>query len=341
MALLYADSFEHEDLDRYISVGQDTVFQAGRHGGQGIRLADTGTARSASFVQTIPDWSGDTLIGGFAINVTAFGGGQFFRITNDAGALVFDIRVSASGWTFRSASTVYQSVVGGAVNTSTWYWVEGKIFFDDTVGTAELRVNGATAGSIFNGDTTVTSVSVNQVHTAHSGGDSVDDSTGDDMVIMDGTGPAANDFTGDSQVLAFSPNADGALIELTGSDADQIDNFEQVNEAIPNDSDYNGSTGNTDKDYYQLGDLSTSQSYTIHGVQVVGRMAKSVGSDKFGRLIAMELGGSSTSLGPTVALSTDYVYSYLVLSQSPESVNWSSTRFDNLEIGYEVRDSTG
>ena len=340
MALVYADSYEHEDSSRYSSV---TLWepQAGRND-RGTRIGDyNGSfATGASHTITLTDYgfSGATLICGFAVKfVDTSNSGRLCQFS-DTGTLMAAVYGGTSGWSFVNADGTILNNVGTGVVADVWYWVEFKVTFHDTTGTVEIRVNGQTMGSASSTDTspsaktTVTSV----VFGGSQDGVDIRDGTMDDLVIMDGTGSQMNDWIGDSWVQYLIPVSDSS-VGLTGSDADQVDNYDLVNETIPASSDYVGGSTATDKDYYTLDGISTALTWVVHGAQLWGLVGKESGGNAYGRVIASD---GTTSAGDSIGLSTDYVYTNLALPTSPDGSTWTTSLINALEVGFEVRSST-
>lgn len=340
MALIYADSFDHLDSDRYDALGNDFTFNTGRRGTNGMGFGDTGTARSAGFSLGL-DQSfgiGDTLIVGCALNMSDTSGTAWV-ISNQFNEKRFQLRASgASGWSLYGNGNI---VTGGAAITSgAWYYVEGKIYLHNTNGTLELRVNGTTVASNSGIDTYAANIDTLWVG-ADSGDDAPDGSgnTLEDLVIMDGTGSTMNDFIGDVWVQYLSPTADGTLTQLNGSDGNQVDNYDLVNEASPSASDYTGSTGVGDTDFYSIQTLSTATTWTVYGMQVASLIAKTAGAASYGKLLATVDAAETVVETASIALSTDYIYNLLTLDTQPDNSTWTIAAFNSLETGFKVTSS--
>ncbi len=328
MALIYVDSFDHQDEARYTTTGAVTSFETGRESSWAMRLVDGSGTNYSGFRQDFT-FSGDTVIVGAALYPKTAANKNAYWLLD--GVVVMILKTTAGG-SFRVENGVgglYCS--GGSYTINQWVYVEVKITFAVS-GFVELRVNGQSVDT-FSGDTTSRGTNPDQLAAGESASSSLDGRI-EDLVLMDGTGTAMNDFLGDVRVEFLQPTGDGNVIELTGSDGDQVNNYDNVNEALPSISDYNGSTGVGDTDLYTLTNLSTSASYDVHGVQVVGYIGKTPGETRFGRLIALE--GTSTSLGSSVGLSTGYAYEYIPLNLTPGGSTWTQNSFNNLQIGFRV-----
>jgi len=347
MALLIADSFEHEDVTRYddVQVSRFTPVDA-RHG-RGLRIGDwAGGFQSGGFFTYNYAMTGNTVIVGIALYPidigTMTGAGTEFLTLNNGTTEMLNIHVGTDGWSLgnEASDQTFVAVAAPGASINTWYWVEAKIFFDGSVGTAELRVNGATMGTQFVGDTTSGGFTVaTDVEVGGGQDQDVNDAHCDDLVVMDGSGTDNTDFIGDSWVQYLLPNADSSTIQLDGSDGDKIDNYDMVNETIPNSTDYVGGSVEGFKDYYELGTLSTAfASWDLHGVQVWSKVGKESGGSAYGRLIARE--ANSTVQGPILALSSSFIYERLILNTRPNGGGWTDITFNDIEVGFEVRGST-
>lgn len=341
MALLYADSFEHQDETRYTAFGdQGNQFVAGRNG-FGMEIGDhPGIGEGGwAFFQDIVGFTGDTLIVGFALNNYGFpdtgqvctfesGGIEVARLSRDtSGQLQLE----------NNAGILIAYTGVATMVLDAWHYVEFKVKLNATTGTAELRLDGAVLGT-FSGNTGST-VGCDDAQFAGQGSASAQDMYVDDLVIMDGSGSGCNDFLGPVWVQYLNPNDNGLASSLTGSDADQTDNYDNVNDIIPDSTDYNGSTGIGDYDYYALPDLSGLVDWTVHGVQVVAQTGRNSGSASYGRLLATN--GTSTDFGAINALTSSFVYDYMVLSVNPNGSTWNTTGFSDLQVGFQVTGATG
>jgi hypothetical protein len=243
-----------------------------------------------------------------------------------------------SGWYVKNASGTLIGPVGDVPTVDVWYWVELKITFHASTGSAELRVNGATLGSVSSVNTSPSSKTT--VDTAIIGlgpSNQVNHAVADDLVIMDGTGSQMNDFIGDVWVQYLTPSSD-VTINLDGSDGNQTDNYNLVRETPPSSTSYVGGSTAGDLDYYGMPNLSTSATWTVFGAQIWSKLGKESGGDAFGRVLAQSSG--STQVGDSVGLSTSYLYQSLTLPTAPDGSTWTPSLINDLELGFEVRAST-
>ena len=116
--------------------------------------------------------------------------------------------------------------------------IEALVFFSQTVGTVEVRVNGVTVLSLAGVDTVATSlVECSQVMFFSSASSGINTSTSagmvdlDDVFCYDGTGSFNNTFIGDRRVLTLFPNANTAEADWTAVGA--ATGYECIDEASP------------------------------------------------------------------------------------------------------------
>ena len=331
MALLWADSFEHQDTKRYTSATINFV-STGRNG-FGVRGGDVYDQVGIQQL-TFGPISGDTVIWAGAIYFDDIDG-IILYLKDSVGANRATLSSTGGQWDLDDFGGT--AITGGTTTTGVWYWVEFKIkYAGGGAGSAELRVNGAVIGT-YSGTTTSSTYPSYMQFGAISGSD-IDDASLDDLVIMDGSGSRMNDFIGDSRVEMLTPNAD-STINLTGSDADQVDNFDLVNETPASSTNYVGGSTVDDFDYYDVSGLSGSTDLTweILAVQTWGYIGKESGGNAYGRLLARSSG--TTSEGTIVALSSSYTYSSHTMHTQPDTSTWTQGSITNLEVGFEVTSS--
>ena len=324
MALLYADSFEHGDQDRYDSIAGTFATATGRRGGTSVRVGDV--INGGTWVQkSISHGGGGTSIYGVAIKpvqVAATGGAG----ANNTRMVLFGshwLWGSQEGWSISGLDRV------GTLTPNVWHYIEFKVTNTERI----LRLNGEVLGTLSG-----TGENVSFMQLGGNNNEDADEVHFADLYVLDGNGSNLNDFLGDVQVHYLLPDGDTATIQLTGSDADQVNNYDNVNETTPSTADYNGSTSAGDKDYYTLGGLSTSNTWTVYGAQLSGWVGKTDGVSRYGRLLA-QLGGS-TEVTNAIGLSTAYGYITHQMDVAPTGSTWSVSKVNDLEVGFEVRAST-
>ena len=134
-----------------------------------------------------------------------------------------------------TTTTLLGSTAVPVLTAGAWSHVETKVLFSQTVGTVEIRVNGAVVLDLDTLDTCNTAlVECSQIRI---GANNSSNSEGyfKDLLIWNDSGSLNNDFMGDCQIVSLIPDGDDSLNWTTSSGTT---GFDLINEATPNDSSY-------------------------------------------------------------------------------------------------------
>jgi hypothetical protein len=158
----------------------------------------------------------------------------------------------------------------------------------------------------------------------------------DDLYVANEQGSVNNDFIGECRVRCLLPNGNGNSSQLVGSDGNSVNNYQLVDEATPDTTDYVFSSTVGDKDTYTFTDLPDT-SGTVAGVQV---SALGLKTDVGARTLAVVTRHASSEhdsidLGlPTVTPA----YVYEVQDTNPVAGGaWLRTDVNAAEFGVKVR----
>ena len=218
-----------------------------------------------------------------------------------------------------------------AINT--WYLLEAHIIISDTVGVIEIRIDGVTDAT-FSGDTkpgadtVINLLCYSTLYGVYF----------DDLAYNDTSGASDNSWCGDGHVIALTPNANGDLSQLVGSDANSTDNYLLVDE-FPHDTDTTYVEGSTvdEKDLYNLSECGLS-GVTISRVWGESRTKDTVAA---GGLAAIVLKTNSTEYaGSDIPILTTYTKQILgtVYLVNPNTAGaWSTDDLDALQAGVKTR----
>ena len=215
---------------------------------------------------------------------------------------------------------------------STWFYVEGKIHFDDTVGSVEIRINGKPVIDISGVDTRN---GTSLPNTFHIGGIGYNISVGagnqkfDDIYVCDDSGTFANDFLGDVAVMNLKPNGAGANTNWTPSAGS---NYECVNDLYIDTADYVSSTASGIYDTYSFDNLSVI-SGAVHGVQMTAYTWKTNAGFKKSRFAIRP---DTTTYDGNVLhyLQDSGTYVQEIVSLNPEtSSQWTIAEVNSAELG--------
>lgn len=130
-------------------------------------------------------------------------------------------------------STVIGSTTIPVITAHGWYHIEMKVLFNDTTGTAEVRVNEVPVIALTNVDTcNTTNIECSQIRLTNG---SNTDLYVKDLIIWDSNGTVNNDFMGDYQVVTLVPNAD---VSVPWAKSTGTDGYALLDETSPDDADY-------------------------------------------------------------------------------------------------------
>lgn len=331
MALRFVDSFDHyvtADLgEKWTSASSITI-----NSGSGRR----GTASAQGGVNALLTKTLDaqaTWIVGLAFKISNLPGttNELIELL-DVGSLQCELQLLPDGTLriTRNGTTLGTSTF--ALSAGVYYYIEFKVFINNTTGTAEVKVDGSSKLALTSQDTQNTAnATANQVRLR------VPDSNSnfDDLYICDGAGSTNNNFLGDCRVDYYAPNGAGNTTQLTRGGTDSGANWSQTDEAAPNDdTDYNEHATVGNKDTYAFGNMSHTPS-SIFGVQILASAKKDDAGAK--SIATVTRSGTTDFDGATQALSTSYLYYSDIREVDPNtSAAWTKTNFDASEHGVKV-----
>lgn len=332
MALLFMDGFDHyataDITKKYTSTAVATIAaSSGRRSG-GCLSGGTGV----KVVKTIPATT--SFVIGFAFNASvAPGGNRTLFVLADAGTnqcnliLNNDLTLSVA----RNSVVLTGGTSVSALTTGTWNYIEWKVTIADSIsaGSCVLKVNGTTWVTVTTGQDTKNTTNTTATQTWFGDTSTI---TGtwlfDDFYVCDQSGSTNNDFLGDCRIDMLLPNGDGNYTSFTPSTGSS--HYQLVDEATPNTSDYNQSNTTSQKDSYQMQNL-TSSTGTIYGVQAIAAVMK---DDAGSRLVKVGVRSSSTdSLSSVAAPSTSQLFVSNIHETDPAtSAAWTDTAVNNAEF---------
>lgn len=337
MALLFMDGCDHfgatsqlqDKWDAATGV-VDYLATSGRFGGGAIRVD-----QDDNYIAKLITPSTTTIVQ-FALKSEAtvsFGTDTFMFFLN-AGAAQAEIETNFSGQLVLRIGTTLVATSTLALAKDKWQYVEVKLVVDNASGVFEVKVDGVVYVT-FSGDTqTGAAIDVDQVRLY--GFSNANDHFYDDVIIMDGTGSALNDYIGDTRIETIYPTVDTAQADFTPLGAGT--NFSEVDDgdAGPDDdTSYNESSTVGHKDLFTMGNLTTNNITTVHAVQTVQYARKDDAGARTSRSLVKT--GTTTDNGPSQALGTDYKYFLDVLEVDPDTaIAWTESGVNGVEVGYEV-----
>lgn len=208
-----------------------------------------------------------------------------------------------------------------------WYYIESKITFHPTSGTAVVRVDGeewlsVTGNTALSGETYASRLLWLYTNNATRG------HTVNDLYVCDGTGSVNNDFLGDVRVEALLPSGAGATTQWTPNTGS---NYAAVDDNPPDDdTTYVWSETADQIDTYAMGNLETTAG-TIHGVQYL----LNVRGERSVALVARP--ASTNRVGTTQATPASYAYLREIAELNPEdSAAWEIADVNGMEFGVKL-----
>jgi len=229
------------------------------------------------------------------------------------------------------SGTLLGTSSGKVVVDGTWHTLEAKVFFDDSVGAVELRLDGVQILNLANQDTLVganayaRSFQVGVIY--------VNKTTYFDCIYLCDTAGSApqNDFLGDVRCDVIRPDGAGNQTDFSPSAGA---NWENVDDITPDDVATNNSDGTVDdQDSYALPSLAVGG--TIFGVKPGIVVAKDDAGAKGCKILTRS--NITFYKSTEVAPSTTYGRFSKVYQDNPDdSAAWEEADVNGMEVGVEV-----
>jgi len=337
MALLFMDGFDHyaaADANKKwttASVG-DISGTYGRTG-NGVQLS----TRYHYMTKTVSATGVTTIVVGFDYKLTSSGYTTLMGFI-ESGILQCSLTLETGnkiGFRRGDAATGSTLLATGTavLSSADWQFIEVKVTFSNTVGTAEVRVNGVTditltgIDSCSNANEYCTGIVLGSINSACLGG------YFDNVYVLDSTGSENNNFLGVVSINTVFPTAEGTNTGWTPLSG--TDNALMVDETSQDgDTTYNYSDTVSARDTYAITDI-TSTGAEVFGVAVNAMVRKDGDAD---RKIKPTLKSSATySLGTEVTLTTSYLNTQQIYNTDPNtSAAWTETNVNAIEAGIDV-----
>lgn len=269
-------------------------------------------------------------------------GGQFMRLREGATVHVAIRSNSAGRIELINGNGTILGATAAVFSTTVWQHYVLTATIGDA-GAATLEINGETVIDVAGVDTrnggttglvdsamitaTVTG-SFNYVHV-------------DDVYVCDGDGlEPYNGSLGDCKVETLRPNGNGAANQWVGSDGNQVDNWQLVDDDNTT-TDYVATATVGNRDLYTLTDPTGVDLGSVLGVQVSVLAAKSDSGSAPGslNLITRDTAGVEdvTLLAGPAQLATGYAWSHSpVMTEAVDGSTWSVGELTDLQVGVEI-----
>ena len=351
MSLLFMDSFDkytvganpQTQMQRFwgaLTTGSAIESGLSPNGTNNFEITAAGQAFSLAFAPNSAEgWIG------FRFRADGTAANNFLGIRNGGTAqLTLDINGSGELRIRRGGSTgtILGTTSGVNFTAGRWYYIEFRWLISDTVGEAELHLDGTTFLNLSGIDTNFGGAEAWDHFVLEGFGSSVD-THWDDLYLLDDvdsgvTGAPNNDFLGDVFIEAIFPDGAGATTQLTPSAGS---NFQNVGDTADkpgpdDDATFNSSNVASDQDTYQAENLSVIVVDDIRAVQV-SAVARTESGNRDARLILRD--GGVDRYGAAYTLATVYGgHTNIAQGDDPfaGAAQWTIANVNALEPGFEV-----
>lgn len=305
--------------------------QAGRHaGGTCVNC----TFNTGNMFHSIPATTDFTLGLAFRFKDGGPNGSEIFTVRSGSTDQLYvtadntgEIRL------YRGDATLLDTSVGANILENTWYYIELQAKIDNSVGTYEVRLDGATLFSDTGVDTQ--NAATADITNLELWGHTALDPQYDDIYILDDSGLDNIDFLGDCRVETVFPDADGNENDFTPLSG--LTNYEMVDDGLSPDDDtsYNHSVTATDRDLYGFAALAGDVG-AVFGVAAHMLVRKEEAGFREVRVIARsnvtEVESGDLTLG------IDYVYRSLLLDTDPDGGgSWDEAAVNAAQFGIDLQ----
>lgn len=344
MALLFMEGFEDglyaSRPKVYASAGGSNAAY-GRNG-SGIRCGDSTNRQYTWLGDNVPAvGSGQKVWASFDVRwVTAGGYGAgpgWFSVaggsidgTGRISTLTFDTVNRLFGLAF--GSNRYWEPAGANRQSNTWYHITLEILRHASAGSMALYVDGVKVAEA----TGLALSSAIYFVVPGDGWYNADDLDIDNVVIYDESGTSMNSFQGVMYVDTVRPSGNGSSSGLTGSDADQVDNYALLDETPVDTAQYVEGDTEGEKDTYAMGDIAGTDA--VLGVTVLAHCYKTTAGTRFARPVLRS--GGVDYAGASSQVQAAWVTMEHMWALDPDGdAAWSVAKVNAMEAGIELRDA--
>ncbi len=240
---------------------------------------------------------------------------------------------------FRDPNTTQLARVNDVITPGKYHYIEIKCVIDNTAGSAEVRVDGVTQITVSSVDTqnfssTVVGVQFGQMTLfgpvlTDVGQDFV---ALDDIYILKVDGSAPDDFLGPrTRIKSLPPEADN--LDEWDTTSSGTDHSALIDENGADDTDYVETTTDTDRDEFDLTDVTESEG-TFHAIKIEAE-ATDEGDTNNTLDVEVESGGSRSQSSFTVSDPADTVYVHYATTDPQGGGVWILSRVNAMRAGIE------
>jgi len=157
----------------------------------------------------------------------------------------------------------------------------------------------------------------------------------DDLYVAGSEGSYNNDFLGDVRIDVINPNGAGNYTDLTPSAGA---NYECVDEAIIDESDYVEGANVGEKDSYSYADVPTDlDDASIFGIDIRNISQRTAGSDNIKIDALLRTGSTDYNSASEISLTDSWTGKDFMFEKDPsDSGDWTQAKINACEFGVEV-----
>jgi hypothetical protein len=323
MAVVFMEGFDHLTSSQYPAkgwLGWVRFVGTGRFSGQSAHI-DNGDRCYHYLPGTYT-----TLIVGAALNTPNLTNDMLYLRSGGTNVVKLNATLVGGQYVLRLLNAANTQLAYGTtpVFANTWIYVEIKVVVSATVGTVELRLNGASTSELSASGVNTGALAIDNICMVGDASMYVDDIYAVDPAT--GSSPT-NTWLGEVRVATLAPNGNGTYTAWTNAYTD----WDDITSA-DDDTTYVSSSTPGDRETSTLTDLSAATS-TVFAVQtnLVARK-----DDAGTRTIApvVVIGGTPYDGTTTAALSSSYLdYTQLYDRLAPDGNVWDVTKVNAMETG--------
>ena len=310
---------------KYAIVNSESTFdiEDGRNTGKCLELVYSAYTRTPNLT------TNSTIIIGASIKFKALNCGVF--TTRESGTSGINLNMAEGDLIVLRGSTPLAKTTGLGLALDTWYYIEFKIFVNDTTGTYEARVNGDNVLSDTNVDTKTTgNAYYNQVELRYS--NSSDMHQIDDFYVCDGSGSLNNDFLGPITMKTIRPDGDSTANFTTSTPS--ANHYENVDDAVvDDDTSYVESSTSGHRELYNYAAVSGLDS--IKGL-ALNLVANDGGNDEAFKHLISSNGTEESSSNNNINSSNYGTFLYASDSDPDTSSSWNTSAVNAAKFGSEL-----
>jgi hypothetical protein len=243
------------------------------------------------------------------------------------------LRVDDTGYYIEvwRGNVVLETITSIELPIDEWFYIEFKVYCDDTSGSWEVRLNGNTIGSASGVDT---QASLTNYHQSVRWNTNYCVQRVDDIYVCDGSGAKNNDFLGVMRVVPTWPDTDHTTewdtVVGAGTHSYAVDEQEPDDDTSYVEDDDIG-----DKDIFDYINI-TENLGRVAGV-MVNTLCRETDAQYYDLIQIVRSGGAEYDQPSQQVGSSSYVHKYDVVESDPDTgLDWTKTGIDAAQFGVKV-----